>query len=292
MTGLQEKLEKRQFVVTAELQPPRGADVTTFLEKARLLKGLVDAVNVTDNQRSIMRLSSIVASSLLLKEGLEPIFQMTCRDRNRIALQSDLLGAHVLGLRNVLALTGDDISSGDHEQAKSVFDLEATGLLRMVQQLNNGQNSNESPLEGKTSFYAGAVVNPCAEPLELQILRMEQKIMTGARFFQTQAVFDLEKYTQFVSALSDEKISLLVGILVLKSAKMARFINANVPGVEVPEKFIIELEHASDPIEKGKEIAVRLIEAVRELAGGVHVMSVGKEEMTRDVLEQVQKNEK
>ena len=194
MTSLQERLEAGKFVVTTEMEPPKGTDLTEFLSTAALLKGKVHAVNVTDNQRAIMRLSSVGGASVLAREGLEPILQLTCRDRNRMALQSDLLAAWVLGIRNVLTMTGDPVDAGDHPMAKPVFDISSAALLQMIGQLNSGNDAAGHPLEGKTDFFCGATVNPCVEPLEPELKRFEEKVAAGARFFQTQAIYDFDAF--------------------------------------------------------------------------------------------------
>src|SRR5947207_4470540 len=198
MSHLRDRLEAGKFVITTEMEPPKGTDLSQFLSTAALLKDKVHAVNVTDNQRAIMRLSSVGGSALLIRQGLEPILQVTCRDRNRLALQSDLLTAWVLGVRNVLAMTGDPVEAGDHPMAKPVFDVSSAALLQMIGQLNSGNDAAGHPLEGKTDFFCGATVNPCVEPLEPELKRFEEKVAAGARFFQTQAIYDLDAFARFM----------------------------------------------------------------------------------------------
>lgn len=287
MPCLKEKLKQNKFVITAEIAPPKGTNLDFFLTKARLLKDKVDAVNVTDNQRAMMRLSPLVCSHLLLKEGLEPIYQMTCRDRNRLAIQSDLLGASVLGIKNVLALTGDAIAAGNHPQAKAIFDIDSVHLLETINKLNHGKNFNGKEIEGKTDFFSGAAVNPGSEPADLVLLKFAKKVKASAKFFQTQAVFDVEKFKAFMDAVKKYDVKILTGILLLKSAKMAHFLNENVPGVEVPPKLIAELEKAENPLQKGIEIAAGLINSLKGISHGVHIMCIGMEEKVLDILKLV-----
>ncbi len=277
MDHLREQLKAGKFVITTEMEPPKGTDLSRFLSEAQPLKGRVDAVNVTDNQRATMRLSSLGACTWLAQEGLEPILQVTCRDRNRIAIQSDLLAAWTLGIRNVLTMTGDPVEAGDHPAAKPVFDLNSTGLLRVIAQLNAGNDHAGHPLEGGTDFFCGSTVNPCIEPFEPELQRFREKAEAGARFFQTQAIFDLEAFASFVEFARRLPVYIIAGLIPLRSAKMARFLNEKVPGIHVPATMVEELERASDPREKGLEIAVKLVEALKPLCHGIHLMIVGKE---------------
>ena len=279
-----DKLNNNEFVVTAELCPPKGNDITSFVNKAKLLKKCVDIVNITDNQRAIMRMSSFAGSILAMKEGLEPILQVTCRDRNRIALQSDLLGASALGIKNVLALTGDYVSEGDHPEAKPVFDLDSVQLIEIINNMNKGLDSAGKTLNGKTDFIIGAAINPCAEPKEPHLLSFEKKISAGVRFFQTQAIFDIEKFAEFMDYAKRFPVKILGGILLTKSAKMAGFLNEYVPGVNVPDRLISRLEKSKDPLQTGIEIAREQIEQMKDICHGVHVMTVGKEELAADIL--------
>ncbi len=283
--GFKEDLRSGKFVITAEICPPRGTEAASFIEKARLLKGRISAANVTDNQRAVMRLSSLACSVLLMKEGLEPVFQMTCRDRNRLALQSDLLGAWVLGVRNILALTGDHVSAGDHREAKAVFDLDSVQLVSMITTLNSGKNMNGVELRGGTDFFIGAVVAPEANPWEPEEIKFEKKVAAGARFFQSQAIFDMDKFKRFFDGAEKSDVSILGGILLLKSAKMANYLNANVPGVHVPENLIDELEGAPDQLEKGIEIAARQVRELKKFCHGAHIMAIGQEESVVRIIE-------
>lgn len=282
---LKEELGSGRFVVTAEICPPRGTDTAQFLEKARLLKGRIAAANVTDNQRAVMRLSSLACSALLLKEGIDPVFQMTCRDRNRIALQSDILGAWVLGVKNILALTGDHVLAGDHREAKAVFDIDSVQLVEVISTLNKGRNMKNTELRGATDFYIGAVVAPEAEPWEPEEIKFEKKINAGARFFQTQAIFDMERFKRFFEASEGFGVKILGGILLLKSAKMAHYLNANVPGVSVPLSIVEELEGATDQLEKGIEIAARQVRELKRFCHGAHIMAIGQEESVLNIIE-------
>jgi methylenetetrahydrofolate reductase (NADPH) len=277
MSTLRERLESGQFVITTEMEPPKGTDLSQFLSTAALLKGKVDAINVTDNQRAIMRLSSVGGATLLVREGLEPILQLTCRDRNRMALQSDLLTASVLGVRNVLAMTGDPVDAGDHPMAKAVFDISSAALLELIGQLNLGHDGAGHPLEGKTDFFCGATVNPCVEPLEPELKRFEEKIAAGARFFQTQAIYDLEAFARFIAIARKLPVYIIAGLIPLRSVRMAHFLNEKVPGIRVPTAMIERLDRAADPIECGLAIAAEIVEALRQLCQGIHLMIVGKE---------------
>ncbi|MBI5902946.1 MAG: methylenetetrahydrofolate reductase [Deltaproteobacteria bacterium] len=284
-SNLKHELESGRFTVTAEICPPRGTDVGPFLEKARLLKGRIAAANVTDNQRAVMRLSSLACSVLLLKEGVEPVFQMTCRDRNRLAIQSDVMGAWALGVRNILALTGDHVAFGDHREAKAVFDLDSVQLVKVIDTLNHGRNMKNTELRGATDFYLGAVVAPEANPYEPEEIKFDKKISAGARFFQTQAIFDMERFKRFFETAGKKSVKVLGGILLLKSAKMANYLNTNVPGVHVPRPLIDELEGAADQLEKGIEIASRQLRELKSFCHGAHIMAIGQEESVIKIIE-------
>ncbi|MBI5468207.1 MAG: methylenetetrahydrofolate reductase [Deltaproteobacteria bacterium] len=282
---LVEELASGRFVITAEICPPRGADTEDFLKKARLLKKSIAAANVTDNQRAVMRLSSLACSVLLLREGIDPVFQMTCRDRNRLALQSDILGAWALGIKNILALTGDHVSFGDHREAKAVFDVDSVQLVGLIDGLNHGRNMKDKELRGRTGFLIGAVVAPEANPWEPEGIKFEKKIAAGARFFQTQAIYDMDKFKRFFEVASKSDVKILGGILLLKSAKMANYLNTNVPGVHVPKALIDELEGAPDQLEKGIEIASRQLRELRSFCHGAHIMAIGQEESVVKIIE-------
>ena len=285
MSNLSEALKSGKFVVTAEIGPPKGVDIEEMLGDAELFRGRVDAVNVTDQQSSVMRLGSLATCHLLKERGLEPVFQMTCRDRNRIALESDFLCAHVLGIENVLCLTGDYISLGDHPEAKPVFDLDSVSLLETATLLQQGRDLAGKELKGRPNFFLGAVVTPGADPLEPQIIKMEKKVRAGAQFFQTQAVYEPEEFERFVKEIKHLGVPVLVGIVLLKSAGMARFMNKNVAGVHVPDSFIEEIDRAENKREKSIEIAARLIKEMKDLCQGVHIMAIGWEKMVPRVLD-------
>lgn len=286
--SLQSLLESGKFVITAEVAPLKGTDTTEIIEVAELLQGRITAANVTDQQSSVMRLGSLVVSYLLKEKGLEPIFQMTCRDRNRIALQSDLLSASVLGIKNVLALTGDVASLGDHPQAKPVFDLDSVLLLQVISRLNEGFDMVGNELIGKTNFFPGAVVNPGANTeaaLELQIIKMEKKIEAGARFIQTQAIYDADNFARFMKRVEGFKVPVLAGVIPLKSAGMARFMNKNVAGILVPDDLIKKMADAENKTETGIQIAADLIKDLKDICQGIHIMAIGWEKKVPQILD-------
>jgi len=285
MTPFQEKLNSGKFVVTGELAPPKGTDVSKLHQHANLLRDHVDAINITDNQRSIMKLSSLASCLILKEEGVEPILQVTCRDRNRIGLQSDILSAHVLGVRNILTLTGDPVRVGDHASAKSVFDWNSMDLIKAITGLNEGVDSEGHPLNAKTEIFIGGAINPCSGQVDAQLNRLQKKIKLGVHFIQTQAMYDMDKFAEFMGKAKDFNVFILAGILLLKSAKMARFLNKNVPGIQVPDSLINELEKAPDPLKKGIDIAARQMAQCRSLCHGVHLMTVGAEEKILDIIE-------
>jgi len=287
ISRLQKRLDAGGFVITAEVCPPKGCDCGEFLEKAGELREDVDAVNVTDNQGANMRISPLAAAALLVRSGIEPIFQITCRDRNRMALQSDLLGAAALGIVNVLALTGDHISFGDHGQAKAVFDLDSVQLLQTIRELAGGKDLAGATLQGVPHFYTGAAAAPEAEPFPLTLYKLEKKVAAGAQFFQTQAVFDPEKFRNFSAGVKHLNVRIIAGILLLKSAGMARYVNANIPGLTVPPSIIEELEKAATPLAKGVEIARRLAAEVRPFCDGIHIMAMGREELIPEIIKEV-----
>jgi methylenetetrahydrofolate reductase (NADPH) len=284
-----EALDSGKFLITAEIGPAKGTETAVILEDAELIKGKVDAINVTDLQSSVMRLGSMAVCHLLKDRGIDPILQMTCRDRNMLALQSDLLSAWVLGVRNVLALTGDHPTLGDHPQAMPVFDLDSVGLLKTIGRLNEGYDMVGNQLKGAPNFFPGAVVNPGADTqaaLELQLIKMEKKIEAGAKFFQTQGIYDLDLFEKFMKRIEGFKTTVMGGIILLKSAGMARFMNKNVAGVFVPESLIKEMETTKDKAKTSTEIAARLIKGMKDLCQGVHIMAIGLEKRIPMVLEE------
>jgi 5,10-methylenetetrahydrofolate reductase len=282
---LTELFQQGKFAITSENGPPKGTDVAEMLENAELMRGRVDAMNVTDQQSSVMRLGSLAACALLKQRGIEPIFQVTCRDRNRIALQSDLLSAAVLGIENVLCLTGDYVGMGDHPDAKPVFDLDSVSLLETVRRLQNGHDLANEELKGSPSFCVGAVVAPAADPVEPQIIKMEKKVKAGAQFFQTQAVYDSKAFESFMNRVKHLNVAVMVGIVLLRSAGMARYMNKNVAGIHVPDALIEEMDKAEDRTKKGVEIAARLIREMKGMCQGVHIMAIGTEKLVPAILD-------
>jgi len=288
LSRLQERLQSGAFVVTGEIGPPKGTNIEPCLREAEeYLKPKCVAVNVTDNQSSVMRFGSLATCRLLLERQIEPVLQMVCRDRNAIALQSDAISAYGLGIRNVLAITGDHQSLGDHPQAAGVFDLDSVGLLDALSNLESGKDLAGNQLDGTPQFFKGAVVSPCVEPIEPQIIKMEKKVRVGAQFFQTQAVFDLHRFARFMEQVKPLRVPVLAGIILLKSPAMAKFLNEHVAGVRVPEAMISELASVDKDKrpEKSVEIAARLIQELKGLCQGVHIMSLGWERYLPAVLE-------
>lgn len=283
--SFREKLASGKFVVTSEVGPPKGVDIEEMRADAELMKGRVDGVNVTDQQSAVMRLGSLAVSHLVKDWGMEPIFQVTCRDRNRIALQSDLLNAWIMGIENVLCLTGDHMALGDHASAKPVFDLDSVGLLKAATSLMSGYDLGGQELKGKPDFFLGACVTPGAEPLEPQLIKMENKVKAGAKFFQTQAVYEPRKFEEFMKEAKKFGVPVLAGIILLKSAGMARFMNKNVAGVFVPDNLIEEMDRAEKKVDQSIEIAARLIDEVKGICQGVHIMPIGWEKRVPAVLD-------
>lgn len=288
VAGFKQAFEEKEFVVTAEVGPPKGTEISELIHHIDLLKDKVDGLNVTDNQSSVMRIGSLAICRLILDHGGEPILQLTCRDRNRLALQSELLSAWVLGTKNVLCLTGDYISVGDHPEAKPVFDLDSVQLLQTVELLNNGKDLAGNEMQGGTDFFAGAVVTPEADPIEPQMLKFEKKIVVGAKFIQTQAIYDLGNFQRFMEQARKHDVKIMAGIVLLVSAGMARYMNKNVPGIFVPDELIKEMaaSEKGKAIETGIRIAGRMIKQLREekVCDGVHIMAIGKEGRVPDIL--------
>lgn len=286
---LKELFQKGKFVVTSEVGPPKGAQTEKMLHEAESLKGKVDAINVTDNQSSVMRFGSLATSHLLKERGLEPVFQITCRDRNRLALQSDILSAAGLGIENLLLLTGDHTTLGDHPDAKPVFDLDSVSLIHTVVKLESGEDLAGKKLEGEPpKFCKGAVVSPCAEPLEPQLFKMERKIKAGVEFFQTQAVYEPEKFVRFIEKVKGWGVPVMVGIVILKTVGMAKFMNENVAGVFVPDNLIEELKKDKEKTKSGQtgvEIAARLIKEMKPYCQGVHLMPLGWDDKVPQILQ-------
>ena len=285
MSNLSRLLQSGSFVVTAEITPPKGVDLTETLSRADFMSGMVDAVNITDHQGSHMSVSPLALAPHVQERGLEPILQVTCRDRNRIAIQGDLLAAGVLGVENLLCLTGDPIGAGDHPDAKTVFDLDSIRLLEAAASLTRGADMGGSRLRGAPSFYLGAAVNPFASELADEIIRMEEKIAAGAQFFQTQAVFETPELADFMARVRTFGTPIIAGIILLKSGDMARSMNRNLPGVHVPDELIAEMDAAADRPQAGVEIAARTIREAMDICDGVHIMAIGWERHIPKVLE-------
>ncbi len=281
-------VQRQEFLITAEITPPKGSDPTRMLEMGRLLKGRVHAVNITDGSRAVLRMSSLVAALLLKQDGIEPICQITCRDRNRIALQSDLMGASALGLNNILALTGDPVKAGDHPDARSVFDLESVRLLQLIQKLNFGLDANDKPLtDGALDLFPGAAVDPQLPSWSSLQQRYERKVEAGAQFFQSQLISDFERLQKFMDQVANGfGKPLLAGIFLLKSAKNAEFLNRCVPGVQIPQATIDRLAAARDPLKEGVAIAAEQVRLARDLCQGVHLMAIKREDLIPKILDQ------
>lgn len=287
---ISEEFKNGKFVVTAEVGPPKGIHLEETVEDAKKYLSGLTAVNVTDCQSSVMRLGSLATCKVLKDAGLNPIYQLTCRDRNRIALQSDLLSAAMFGIDNVLSLTGDYTTLGDNPQAKPVFDLDSVSLLHTMATLEGGHDLAGNELVGEApSFCKGAVVSPCSDSVDAQLAKMERKVAAGAQFFQTQAVFDSEKYIEFYEKAKKFGVPIQLGIIIPKNAGMVKFLNANIAGISVPQAMIDELaadkERAKAGI-TGVEIAARIIKECRPYCQGVHIMSMGWESKIPGLLEQ------
>jgi len=290
-TPFREILKTKDFVVTAEAAPGKGSNVSKAIEHIELLKDKVDGLNVTDNQSSVMRYPSLGVCLLVKEHGGEPILQVTCRDRNRLAIQADLLFAYSRGINNVLCLTGDSIDVGDHKEAKQVFDLDSVQLIHLVHTLNSGKDMAGNELDGGIDFCIGTTATPSADPLEPQLIKVEKKLKAGVSFVQTQAVYELDelkRFTEFVRTV-DGGVKILAGIVPVVGAKMAAYMNDNVPGVFIPQYLIDELAQApkGTGVAKGIEIAARMIRQIREekVCDGVHIMFIGREERVPEILE-------
>lgn len=287
MNDFRQAATNGEFLITAEVAPPKGGDITHMMEMANCLKGRVHAVNITDGSRAVMRMSPFAASLILLRHGIEPVCQFACRDRNRIGLQGDLLGAHALGIQNILALTGDPIKAGDYPDAKAVFDLEAVRLLKIVNKLNCGLDGNDKPLpDGAVDLFVGAAVDPQCKSQSGLERRFEQKIAAGAQFFQSQLISDFELLDKFMNQIANGyQKPVLAGIFLLKSAKNAEFINRNVPGVNIPQDIIDRLARSPQPLQEGIKIAAEQVKLASQLCQGVHLMAVRREDLIPQILD-------
>ena len=283
-----EALNSGKFVITSEVAPPKGTNLQKMLHHIDILKDKVDAINITDHQSSMMRFPSLGGCLAIKEKGGEAIMQMTCRDRNRIALEADLLFAYSRGIGNILCLTGDAVPVGDHKEAKGVFDLDSLQLLKTIRQMASGLDLGGNKLEGAVDFCAGAIVTPEARPIEPQLIKFEKKVAAGAEFFQTQAIYDLDNFKKFMEYARKFKTRILAGIVLLSSARMAKYMTENVPGIFVPQNLIDELSKVpkEQMLAKGIEIAGRTIAALKKgaICDGVHIMAIGREEVVPDIL--------
>ena len=290
-SNLKRVLEEGHFAVTAEIGPPKSCDAAFVHRKSDLLRGYADAFNITDNQTAIVRMSSIAAAVLIQQKGLEPVIQMTCRDRNRIGLQSDLLGAAALGIKNVLCLTGDHQSFGNHPQAKNVFDLDSIQLIKTIKDMRDeGRFLCGEEMKVRPDVFIGCVENPFADPFEFRALRLQKKVEAGAEFVQTQCVLDLKHFRRFMDMINDrgltDRVAVLAGVMPIKSARMARYMQRNVAGMMVPDELCERLEAAADVEKEAIDIVVEQIAEVKEIPGvkGVHIMAVAWEEVVPEIV--------
>jgi 5,10-methylenetetrahydrofolate reductase len=292
-TNLEKVLESRRFAVTAEAGPPKGTSAAVMLKKAELLHNCCDAVNVTDNQTAIVRMSSLAGCVLLKQQGVDPVMQMVCRDRNRIAIQSDVLGAVALGIGNILCLSGDHQKFGNHPTAKSVFDIDS---IQLIQVLKNMRDEKKficgEEISGEVPLFIGAAANPYADPFEFRVVRLAKKIRAGANFIQTQAVYDVPKFAKWMKMVTDrgldEQTHILAGVIPIRSAGMARYMRDYVSGVSVPTDIVTRMEQAKNAKEEGVRIAVEIIEQLKEIPGvhGIHIMAVGWEDIVPEITRQ------
>lgn len=281
--NFQEKIINNKFLVTAELFPPKGTDISSFMQRASYLKGVVDAVNVTDNQRASVRIGSLAMCKLLLDIGIEPVLQITCRDKNRIALQSEMLSAYVLDIKNVLLLSGDRPETGEEVNAKPVFDLDTVSLIKTARLLETGKDLAGKELKGSPKFCIGAVVNPYAQPQEEHLAFFKKKIKAGAEFFQTQTIFDVAQFKGFYEKTKDLNVKVLPGITLIKSQKFMEFLK-KLPGVDIPLEIQERINKSSDPLAEGMKIASETIKELRSFADGVHIMAIGMEECIPEII--------
>ncbi len=282
-------LEKNKFVITAELGPPKGTNMDSFFKQAAYLKGVVHAANVTDQQSALMKLGSVAACHLLKDFGIEPIAQIVCRDKNRIGLQSEVLSASVLGVQNMLVLTGDPVKIGDHPEAKPVFDVDAADLMALIQKMNGGLDMTDHKLDGATQICIGAALNPCVDDIETEISKTRRKIEKGAQFFQTQGIFEIARFKRFMERYQKEgfKVPVLAGIILLKSIKMANFMNEKIPGIFIPKEMIARFENTADAKKESIQVACEIIQAAKPYCQGVHLMAIGWEELIPEIVQKI-----
>lgn len=286
MRGFQERLDAGEFVLTAELEPPKGTSLTKVIKYAQALRGKVAAVNITDCPMANMRMSPIAVAHLVRQEaGIDAIFHLTCRDRNVLGLQSELLGAAALGVRSILALTGDHPKRGDHPEANAIFEVDAVGLVRIASQLNQGRDLSGGELKGSPDFYIGVAVDPCATDTEREIDRLMQKLENGAHFVQTQPVYEVERLARFLEKMPTLKAPVIAGVLPLKSYQMACHIRSNIPGIHVPDW--LEQRMAKEGRIGGVNVARELLSELPQVVQGAHIMPVGSASLVLDVLAEV-----
>ncbi len=278
-----DKLISTDFLITAEVSPPKGTDLRGSLADAELLRGWADALNVTDNQKAIMRMSPLAVSKALVDAGHEVIMQLTCRDRNRLALQSDLLGAYAMGIRNICVMTGDHTTKGDHPQTKPVYDLDSVQLLAIIKNMQEGCDLAGNKIENPPDFVVGAVTNTDSSKTA-QMMKLRKKAKSGIDFIQTQAVYDIGQFETFMESIGDINVPIIAGVIPLKSANMARFMNQNIPGINVPAEIIDRIEKAEKPIDEGMSICAEAIDEINKLCRGIHIMPIGKHDNTANIL--------
>ena len=285
--NLRQAVINKKFLLTAEVAPPKGGNPARMMEVAQKLKGRVHAINVTDGSRAVLRMSSIAASVILLQHDIEPVCQVACRDRNCIGLQADLMGAYALGIRNILALTGDPVKAGDHQKSKAVFELESVRLLKLISKLNSGVDFNDKAMPDEAlDLFTGAAVDPQLKSWSSLQRRYEKKLEAGAQFFQSQMITDFDKLDKFmtqIASISDKPV--LAGIFLLKSAKNAKFINKYVPGVNIPDRVIERLANADQPLDEGIKIAAEQVKLAQTMCQGVHLMAVKREDLIPEILD-------
>ncbi|MDP2181346.1 MAG: methylenetetrahydrofolate reductase [Actinomycetota bacterium] len=284
MSRLREALERGEFVVTGEIAPPVGTDITAMKASVEAVGPFCHALNVTDNQGAALHMSSLGAALALLEWGFEPVFQQTCRDRNRLALQSDLLAASMLGIENVLCITGDDTRHGDHPQSKAVFDLDSTQLISVATNMNHGTDMMGRPLTGGTDLFVGAGLFPEVEPWDIQLGRAMRKVEAGAMFFQSQAIFDIEKFARAVEGLRPTGVKIIAGVLLLKSPRIVDFINEKLAGLMVPDAIADRIRSAADPFAESVRLATEQVRGLRAIADGVHIMPLGADDAVGDIV--------
>ncbi|MCX5749461.1 MAG: methylenetetrahydrofolate reductase [Candidatus Saganbacteria bacterium] len=287
MNTLRKAIDNNEFILTAEIFPPRGSDIIPALEKARQLKDTVHAINVTDNQRAVMRMNPIVLCHKLVSEGVDAVYQMSCRDRNSMGLSSDILAAAALGIKNILAITGDYPVKDGKVLAKPVFEVDSVQLIDLIKKISGGKDLHGNGLSGKADLTTGCVVNPNSEQMDLQIMKLRKKIDAGAEFIQTQVVFDTDLFKKFRDKAGRLKAKLLLGIFPLKSLSAAVFMDQKVPGVKVGEKVLKRMKAAKDPVKEGLDIAVETIKELKSLCDGVHFMTMNDAETVKRITEKI-----